>query len=89
MLTIIALYSNHANADALSRLPMKYSIQEVPCSEDTIFMLETLRAGDSPVTAVEIKAWMDRDPVRSHVRNMVLNGWRSQVSNDAAFLPFK
>ena len=78
-----------ANADALSRLPLKDSTQEVPCPEDTIFMLETLRAGDSPVTAVEIKAWTDKDPVLSRVRNMVLNGWRSQVSNDAAFHPYK
>ena len=41
------------------------------------------------MTAVEVKAWTDRDPVLSRVRNMVLNGWRSKVNNDAAFLPYK
>ena len=92
MLTIIALYSNWGRlelADALSRLPLKNNAQVVPCPEDTKFMLETLRAGDSPVTVVEIKAWTDKDPVLSRVRNMVLNRWRSQVSNDTAFHPYK
>ena len=74
MLTIIFKSGEaQANADALSRFPLKDSTQEVPCPEDTIFMLETLRAGNSPVTAVETKAWTNKDPVLSCVRNMVLN----------------
>ena len=48
-------------------------------------MLETLRAGDSPVN----KAWTNKDPVLFCVRNMVLNGWSSQVSTDAAFHLYK
>ena len=35
----------------------------VPVPGDTIFMLETLRTGDSPVTAAEIKSWTDKDPI--------------------------
>ena len=53
--------STQANADAFSRLPHKDTAEVVPTPRDTIFTLETLRIGDSPVTAADIKSWTDKD----------------------------
>ena len=80
---------SQANADAFSRLPLSESTADVPVPGDTIFMLETLRTGDSPVTAAEIKSWTDKDPILSRVRNMALTGWQAHASNDATFRPYK
>eukprot|EP00731_Ephydatia_muelleri_P011471 Em0006g365a len=63
---------SQANADAFSRLPLSESTAVVPVPGDTIFMLKTLRTGDSPVTAAQIKSWTDKDPILSRVRNMAL-----------------
>ncbi|KAL5481520.1 hypothetical protein EMCRGX_G021699 [Ephydatia muelleri] len=80
---------SQANADAFSRLPLSESTAVVPVPGDTIFMLETLRTGDSPVTAAEIKSWTDKDPILSRVRNMALTGWQAHASNDVTFRPYK
>eukprot|EP00731_Ephydatia_muelleri_P015662 Em0009g86a len=68
---------SQANADAFSRLPLSESTAVVPVPGDTIFKLETLRTGDSPVTAAEIKSWTNKDPILSRVRNMALTGWQA------------
>ncbi|KAL5510827.1 hypothetical protein EMCRGX_G006433 [Ephydatia muelleri] len=81
--------SYKSNADAFSRLPLSESTAVVPVPGDTIFMLETLRTGDSPVTAAEIKSWTDKDPILSRVRNMALTGWQAHASNDVTFRPYK
>ena len=80
---------SQANADAFSRLPLSESTADVPVPGDTIFMLETLRTGDSPVTATEIKSWTDKDPILSHVRNMALTGWQAHANNEVTFRPYK
>eukprot|EP00731_Ephydatia_muelleri_P015649 Em0009g73a len=80
---------SQANADAFSRLPLSESTAVVPVPGDTIFMLETLRTGDSPVTAAEIKSRTDKDPTLSCLRNMALTGWQVHASNDVTFRPYK
>ena len=60
----------HANADVLSRLPLPESPGEVPLPGETILLMESLQM--SPVTAVQIKSWTDRDPVLSRVCKFVL-----------------
>ncbi|KAL5469129.1 hypothetical protein EMCRGX_G030333 [Ephydatia muelleri] len=68
------------NADAFSRLPLSESTADVPVPGDTIFMLETLRTGDSSVTemvvsdngsaftSAEFQTFVKRNGIR-HVRS--------------------
>ena len=44
--------TRHSNADALSRLPLPDKPKQVPISEDTILLMETL--DKSPTTSVDI-----------------------------------
>ncbi|KAL5503444.1 hypothetical protein EMCRGX_G010396 [Ephydatia muelleri] len=78
-----------ANADGLSRLPLKGEEPgDVPLPGDTILMMESLSNADSVVTATTIRSWTDKDPVLSLVRRMVLHGWQPQIlvsDNGAAF----
>ena len=60
----------HANADILNRLPLPDAPTSVPIPGDTVFLIDTLE--NSPVTAVNIKMWTNRDPLVSKVRDMVL-----------------
>eukprot|EP00731_Ephydatia_muelleri_P000822 Em0001g822a len=73
----------------IARLPLSESTAVVPVPGDTIFMLETLRTGDSPVTAAQIKSWTDKDSILSRVINMALTGWQAHFSNDVTFRPYK
>ena len=62
-----------ANADALSRLPISQHPQTVPVPGDPINLV--LQHFDTtPVTAIEIKTWTDKDPLLSKVRRFVMNG---------------
>ena len=62
-----------ANADALSRLPLSKHPQTVPVPGDINLVLQHLNT--TPVTATEIKAWTDKDPVLSKVQKFVMTGW--------------
>ena len=66
--------NQHANADALSRLPLPEAPSQVPLPGETILLMEKLQG--SPVTATQVKRWTDCDPVLSQVRHMVLHGCR-------------
>ena len=77
--------SQHANADSLSRLPLPDAPTHVPLPPETVLLFETL--GTSPVTASEIKCWVDEDPILSRVRNYVMEGW--QDTEDEEMRPFK
>ena len=66
--------SAHANADALSRLPLPGSAPtSTPQPTETVLLLEQLQS--CPVTADQIKTWTSRDPVLSRVQQFVLRGW--------------
>ena len=64
----------HANADSLSRLSLPEPLSTTPQPADIILLMETLQT--SPVTAQQIRQWMDKDPLLSRVRTLVLQGWR-------------
>ena len=65
--------SLHGNADGLSRLPLPDKPSSVPLPGEMVLLLEQLN--QSPVSAIQIKAWVDKDPVLSQVRTYVLSGW--------------
>lgn len=63
---------NHGNADALSRLPLKKSV-EVPKLGNTILLLDHLET--TPVTAEKISEWTRRDPLMARVLEYIAQGW--------------
>lgn len=64
--------SKHANADALSRLPIPENIT-TPVPPEIVLLLEFL--DKSPVTADQIRVWTRKDPVLSKVREYVEGQW--------------
>ena len=66
--------STHANADGFSRLPLPEIPESIPLPGETILLMESLHT--LPVTAAEIKRWIDHDPLMSAARKMILQGWQ-------------
>ena len=75
----------HINADALSRLPLPDHPKDVPLPGEMVLLFETLNS--SPLTAAEIKALTDKDPLLSRVRNNVLRGWHD--TDQPAMRPYQ
>ena len=65
--------SAHANADALSRLPLADTIQETPLPAEWILTLEQFQ--DTPVTSEQIRAWTLQNPLLSKVVHFIQQGW--------------
>lgn len=63
----------NANADALSRLPLPTTLQEVPRPAEVVHLMEHLDT--SPVTSSQIRTWTDNDPTLSKVKGWVQSGW--------------
>ena len=57
--------SQHANADALSRLPLSETPRHTSVRAELVLMLEQLQ--DGPITAAQIAAWTRRDPLMARV----------------------
>ena len=71
-----------ANADALSRLPLKVSEADVPIPGDTVLMLLTLDHSDSVVSVAAIRNWLNKDRNLSKVREAVRQGdWKGVPNN--------
>ena len=70
----------HSNADALSRLPVKFQDEQVPLAPETVLMLEQM--DDGPFTARQVKYFTARDSCLSQVLTYVQNGWPNQVQDD-------
>ena len=68
--------SAHANADALSRLPLPEEPATVAREPELVMLAEHL--ADSPVTANDIRRWTQRDKILSRVLQYVLQGWPSE-----------
>ena len=66
----------HANADALSRLPLLVEPVETEVEPELVLLAEHL--ADSPVTAHDICTWTRRDPKLSRVFQFVQQGWPSR-----------
>ncbi|XP_024921034.1 uncharacterized protein K02A2.6-like [Cynoglossus semilaevis] len=71
---------DNANADALSRLPLPETPVTTCVPPETIFLLEKL--SETPVTAVQIKQWTERDPVMAKVKTYLLQGWPVVVESE-------
>ena len=78
----------NANADALSRLPVKTVIADVPVPGDVILLMEAMER--SPVTPARVRALTGKDPVLSRVRNFVNHGWPDSrnLKADEALTPY-
>ena len=63
----------HANADAMSRLPLPYTPDETSVPEELVLMVEGLQ--DAPITAFQIARWTRRDPLMARVTRCILEGW--------------
>ena len=78
--------SAHANADALSRLPLAVE----PTTEDTppelVLLAEHL--DESPVTAAQIRAWTRRDPQLALVVQFLQQGWPNSCNEHPDLAPF-
>ena len=64
----------HGNADVLSRLPLRTTVQETSVPGEIVLLMETLQS--TPVDSRQIGLWTDRDPVLSKVRRLIQTGWR-------------
>ncbi len=74
----------HANADALSRLPLPEEPAKTTCEPELVLLAEHL--ADSPVTASDIRAWTERDTRLSRVLQYVQQGWPTE--GDAEVEPY-
>lgn len=67
----------HANADAMSRLPLEGASLESRTLPELVLMVERLQ--DAPITARQIAQWTTQDPVLSVVYQYVQQGWPDTV----------
>ena len=65
--------TQHANADAMSRLPLPDTPVQTPASGELVLMVERLE--DAPISAVQIATWTRRDPLLSRVFHYIREGW--------------
>lgn len=65
----------HANADALSRLPLPQTRKED--DTDQVLMLEVM--DDPPITTAQVKQWTARDEILPQVLVWCLKGWPREV----------
>ena len=72
--------SAHANADALSRLPLLVEPATTQTPPELVLLTEHL--DDSPVTADDICKWIKKDPRLSQVLQFILQGWPNHCSSD-------
>ncbi len=63
----------HANADALSRLPLPVEPAKTETPPELVLLAEHL--ADSPVTADDVRLWTRRDPKLLRVLQYLQQGW--------------
>ena len=76
----------HANADALSRLPLPHSPDIAQPPAEVVLLCQHL--DDSPVTAKHIQEGTSKDVLLSMVAQYVLQGWPNSVDSQPALRPF-
>ena len=74
----------NSNADILSHLPSPATFSEVPVPSELVLLMEHMSSG--LLTAAQVKAMTQRDPVLSRVHSYVLRGWPITVYS--SFNPF-
>ena len=70
----------HANADAMSRLPLSEVPQKTVVPPEFVLMVEKL--DEAPITAAQIAAWTQRDPLLSDVLRYIQDGWPTSASDE-------
>ena len=77
--------TQHANADAMSRLPLPDIPVQTPASGELVLMVERLE--DAPISAAQIATWTRRDPLLSRVLRYIREGWPD--SADIELKPYR
>ena len=75
-----------ANADALSRLPLKTSEVEVPRPLELLHLVKYLDS--TPLSSSQIRVWTDHDPTLSRVRKWTQEGWPVRTQRDVDLQPY-
>ena len=70
----------HANADALSRLPLPVEPATIETLPELVLLTEHLN--DSPVTAKDVRSWTRKDPKLAHVQQFLMHGWPSHCDSE-------
>ena len=70
----------HANADALSRLPLPEEPAKTTVVPELVLLAEHL--DESPITAADIRTWTSRDPKLSRVLQYVQCGWPNKGDSE-------
>ena len=73
--------TNHANADALSRLPLNESISNTPLPPELILLMESI--ANSPVTAKSIATGTKADSTLSLVLQYLKSGWPDSCPDES------
>ncbi len=76
--------TQHANADALSRLPLPEKPSSVPVPAELVLLVENLENG--PITPAQIRTWTLRDPLQARVLCCIREGWPSHA--DEELMPY-
>ena len=71
----------HANVDALSRLPLPLSPPTTPLPAKTVLAMDLLNS--TPGSVIEIRTGTRRDPILSQVMMYVQQGWPNYNSDEA------
>ena len=77
---------NMANADALSRLPLKTPETEVPRPPELVHPVEYLDS--TPLTSSKIRVWTVHDPILSKVMKWVQEGWPARAQTESDLQPY-
>ena len=73
--------NENGNEDEFSCIPVLDVPGSTPVLGDMVHLLETINT--NPVDATKIKLWTAHDPVLSQVLQFVLQGWPSEVEEEA------
>ena len=76
--------NQHANADALSRLPLAEKPEHVPIPAEHVLLIEHL--SEAPLSAAQLKIWTAKDPLLAQVLQYIRDGWPEQTRED--FKPY-
>ena len=69
-----------ANADALSRLPLPETSPQSSPDMTVQFFINNLE--ENIVSAKDIKAWTERNPILSRVYRFIIHGWPDDIQDD-------
>lgn len=73
--------TQHANADALSRLPLQSQIRGEESEAEHVSCFNVSQTGYLPLTAKQLQAATRKDPLLSRVFNFVKNGWPERCTD--------